>query len=41
MQRITKSIKKAIANIAKKSAGIEANTTCPIMNYQPKEPQDA
>lgn len=40
VQRITKNIKKTIADIAKKSASIEANTACPIMNYQPKEPQN-
>ena len=39
MQRIKRNIKQAIVSIAKKSAGMEANTACPIMNYQPKEPQ--
>lgn len=40
MQRITRNVKKAIANMAKKSAVIEANTACPFINYQPKEPQE-
>lgn len=39
MQKITKIVKKAIADIAKKSAAMEANTACPCMNFQPKEPQ--
>lgn len=39
MQKITMTIKKAIANMAKKSARMEANTACPCMNFQPKEPQ--
>lgn len=33
-------IKKVIAKIAKKSASIEANTACPLWNYQPKEPDE-
>lgn len=40
MQRTKRNIKKAIASMAKKSAGMEVNTACPIMNYQPKEPQE-
>lgn len=39
MQKIKNFIKKAIADMAKKSAGMEANTACPCMNFQPKEPQ--
>ena len=39
MQKITMTIKKAIANMAIKSARMEANTACPCMNFQPKEPQ--
>lgn len=39
MQKITRTIKKAVADMAKKSASMEANTACPCMNYQPKEPQ--
>lgn len=39
MQRITKIVKKVIVNMAKRSAVVEANTTCPCINYQPKEPQ--
>lgn len=39
MQKITRTVKRAIANMAKKSASIEANTACPCMNFQPKEPQ--
>lgn len=40
MKKITKKIKKSIANMAMKAAGVEANTACPILNFQPKEPQD-
>lgn len=40
MQKIEKIIKKAIVNIAKKSAGMEANSACMLLNFQPKEPQD-
>ncbi len=40
MQKLKKTVKKAIANMAKKSASMEANTACPCMNFQPKEPQD-
>lgn len=40
MQNIKKTVKKAIVNMAKKSACMEANTACPCVNYQPKEPQD-
>ena len=40
MQRTKRNIKKAIVSMAKKSAGMEVNTACPIMNYQPKEPQE-
>lgn len=39
MQKITRTVKKVIANMAKKSASMEANTACPCMNFQPKEPQ--
>ena len=39
MQNITRVVKKAIVNMAKRSAVVEANTTCPCINFQPKEPQ--
>lgn len=39
MQNIKTVVKKAIVNMAKKSASMEANTTCPCLGYQPKEPQ--
>ncbi len=39
MQKITRVIKIAIADMAKKSAAVEANTACPCINFQPKEPQ--
>jgi len=39
MQKTMRTVKKAIVNIAKKSASMEANTACPCMNYQSKEPQ--
>lgn len=32
-------IKKTIAYLAKKSANMEANTACPCIGFQPKEPQ--
>lgn len=34
-----KDIEQIIAKIAKKSAGVEANTACPCWGYQPKEPK--
>ncbi len=40
MYKIMNFIKKSIVNIAKKSASLEANTACPLLNYQPKEPQN-
>ncbi len=39
MQKITTTVKKTIAYLAKKSARMEANTTCPCIGFQPKEPQ--
>ena len=39
MQKITRTLKKAVTNMAQKSASMEANTACPCMNFQPKEPQ--
>ena len=40
MQKINTTVKKTIANVAKKAASMEANTACPLCNFQPKEPQD-
>ena len=40
MQKIKMIVKKSIAKMAKKAASVEANTTCPLYNFQPKEPQD-
>lgn len=40
MRKIKIIVKKAVAQMAKKSASMEANTACPCMNYQPEEPQD-
>lgn len=34
-----KIVRKAIAYVAKKMAFVEANTACPLVGYQPKEPQ--
>lgn len=34
-----KEVKKAIAKIARKSASVEANTTCSCWGYQPQEPK--
>lgn len=39
MRKMKKTVKKIIADLAKKSACMEANTACPCMNFQPKEPQ--
>lgn len=39
MRNITTTVKKAIAYLAKKSASVEANTACPYIGFQPKEPQ--
>lgn len=39
MQKIIMTIKKAVADMAQKSARMEANTACPCMNFQRKEPQ--
>ena len=39
MQKITRTLKKIVTNMAPKSASMEANTACPCMNFQPKEPQ--
>lgn len=40
MQKITRIVKKVIADMAKKAANMEANTACPLLNFQMKEPQD-
>lgn len=36
---IKTTVKKTIAYLAKKSANMEANTACPCIGFQPKEPQ--
>ena len=38
MRKITITLKKTIVHLAKKSANMEANTACPCVGYQPKEP---
>lgn len=38
MQKLARTIKKAVVHMAKKSARLEANTACTCLNYQPKEP---
>lgn len=40
MKKIYRTLEKAIANMAKKAAGIEANTACRFYSYQPKDPKD-
>ncbi len=40
MQKISRTVKKVIVSMAKKSAGVEANTACALLNFQPREPQD-
>lgn len=37
--RITLIVKKTIARMAKRTASLEANTACPLIGYQPKEPE--
>lgn len=32
-------IKKAMINMAKRTATMEANTSCPLIGYQTKEPR--
>ncbi len=39
MQNIKKLVKKAVVNMAKRTAIMEANTTCPLIGFQMKEPQ--
>lgn len=41
MERAKKRVERVITAIAKKSASIEANTTCSFLGYQPKEPKQA
>lgn len=40
MQKMKKIVKKIIVKMAKGSASVEANTACPFLNFQPKEPMD-
>ena len=35
-----KKVETTIAGMARRAAGMEANTTCPLWGYQPKEPQE-
>lgn len=39
-KRIKNVMKKTIVSMAKKSASLEANTACPAIGFQPKEPQE-
>lgn len=39
MKKIMRTVKKTIADMAKKSAGMEANNACSCMNYQMEETQ--
>ncbi len=39
MQNITDFVKRVVVYLAKKSAGMEANTACPFIGYQPTEPK--
>lgn len=38
-ERTKKGVEQNVAKIAKKSASVEANTTCPCWGYQPQEPK--
>jgi len=37
---VKKVVEQAVAAIAKKSAGMEANTACTFWGYQPKVPEE-
>ena len=39
MKRLLTTVKKVVINVAKRSAVMEANTSCPLIGFQPKEPQ--
>ncbi|MCI8692765.1 MAG: cyclic lactone autoinducer peptide [Lachnospiraceae bacterium] len=39
MERVKKRVEQVIAQIAKRSASVEANTACSFLGYQPKEPK--
>jgi len=39
MKKIRTIVKKALVELARKNATLEANTSCPLIGYQPKEPQ--
>ena len=39
MKNVKRNIKKSIAGMAARFAALEANTTCPLINHQSKEPQ--
>ena len=39
MKNVMTVVKKVIIELAKKNAVMEANTSCPAIGYQPKEPQ--
>lgn len=40
MQKVMSLIKKSIASTARKAASMEANSACPLLSFQPKEPQN-
>ncbi len=35
----SKILKKALVSMARKTASLEANTACPLLSYQEKEPE--
>lgn len=37
---LEKKLATMVAGVLKKFATMEANTTCPLLGYQPKEPQN-
>ena len=39
MKDMKKMMKKAIVMMAKRSAVMEANTSCPLLGFQPEEPK--
>ena len=39
MKNLKMLVKKAVVEMAKRNATMEANTSCPFIGYQPKEPK--
>ena len=39
MKDMKKMMKKVVVTMAKRSAALEANTSCPLLGFQPEEPK--